>query len=90
MWNATGKCGLVKTRKEHKCGFCGEDICKGNEAYFVSGIYDNEFINYYWCKRCKEFVDSHSECFDSIQEDGFEYGDYWNWLDFYGLEKEDD
>lgn len=88
MWQATGKCGYVKTRKVHKCEFCGEDIQKNSEAYFTSGIYDNEFVNYYECKRCNDFINNHEECFNSIQEDGFEYGDYWYWLDFYGLDKE--
>lgn len=59
MWQATGRCGWVKIRKEHKYEFCKETILKGNEAYFVSGIYDNEFINYYTCKRCEDFINNH-------------------------------
>lgn len=85
MWDALGKTGKVKTRKEHKCEFCGDDIPKGNSAYFVSGIYSGEFINYYWCLRCKDFIDNHEECFNSIQENGFEYKEYYDWLHFYGL-----
>lgn len=90
MWQATGKCSWIKTRKEHKCEFCGEIIQKGEEVHYTSGIYDHAFINYYMCKRCDDFIDTHDECFDSIQENGFEYGDYWNWLDFYGLNKENE
>lgn len=90
MWQATGNCGWVKTRKEHKCKFCGETIEKGSEAHFTSGIYDNEFVNYYKCKRCEDFINNHDDCFNSIQEDGFDDGDYWTWLDYYGLGKEVD
>lgn len=66
---------IAKTRKEHRCEFCGEIIPVGSPAHMESGKIDNwdGFFRRYCCDRCWpltdefwEYVDG--ECGDPISE----------------------
>ena len=69
----------VKTRKDHRCIFCGRVIPKGStNIYHWHGMYDGDFQNSYACNWCednqKRFLGDDNEicCFwDTIREDIF-------------------
>jgi hypothetical protein len=43
---------VIRTRKAHRCIWCGEDIAKGDECVVATGLFDGEFY-------CNRF---HPEC----------------------------
>jgi hypothetical protein len=57
FWNSKT---IKKTRKQHKCEFCGRIILIGSSCSSESGTYEGNFQHYYLCNRCVKFIDVHS------------------------------
>lgn len=53
-----------KTRKEHNCLGCLENISKGDNAINNSGMFEGEFYNYYLCLPCEEVVKENRDYFE--------------------------
>ena len=56
----------VKCRKNHKCGWCGDQIDYDDQAHYRSGIYDGEFFSEYM----------HPECWDALGRSDMSLVDY--------------
>jgi hypothetical protein len=52
----------VKTRRAHRCEWCGEGIDVGSRAYRYCGMYDGEWQNW----------GMHEECLDVYALNGYE------------------
>lgn len=48
---------IKKTRKQHRCEYCGADIPIGSSCRNEVGTYEGDFNNYYLCERCVVFLD---------------------------------
>jgi len=48
---------VKKTRKLHRCEYCGAMIPIGSSCNNETGTYDGDFNNYYLCNRCLTFMD---------------------------------
>lgn len=48
------KCRLVKCRKPHTCGNCGDEIPKGGYALCESGFMDGGAVSCYTCVPCMD------------------------------------
>lgn len=46
----------VKTRKAHRCTWCGEQINVGASAQYRTGVWDGDFFSEYY----------HPECYDAM------------------------
>lgn len=47
---------ITKTRKPHRCEYCGETIPKSSSAHSESGIFEGEAFRRYCCDRCWPFI----------------------------------
>jgi len=59
----------VKTRKDHRCVFCGRGISKGNVILHWHGMYEGDFQNSYACHWCEEHQGSLTDMDNEILED---------------------
>ena len=50
FWNSKY---IKKTKKKHRCEYCGATIKTGSPCYNEVGTYENEFNSYYMCERCR-------------------------------------
>ena len=48
---------IKKTRKLHRCEYCGAWIPIGSSCNNEVGTYEGDFNNYYLCERCMTFMD---------------------------------
>ena len=48
---------IKKTRKPHRCEYCGAKIPIGSSCRNEVGIWDGDFNHYYRCLRCVLFMD---------------------------------
>jgi len=48
---------IKKTRKIHRCAYCGGIISVGSSCNNEVGTYEGDFDNYYLDKRCISFMD---------------------------------
>jgi len=71
------KTKIVKTRKLHRCAFCGSVIPVKFNAEYNTGLHDGEFQSYYFCMFCKEFTEKY-EC---DLADGFSTGEMYDYID---------
>ena len=64
------KCKKVKTRKPHRCVWCGEWVGVGDEAQYRSYVFEGHLNSDYL----------HPECYEAMKkdpddlEDGFDFG----------------
>ena len=72
FWRSTM---IKKTRKPHTCIFCSRIIPTGNEIEENCGVWGGEFQHYYFCTRCRKFIDEYDVCL----EDGFSEGDFFDY-----------
>jgi len=56
---------IVKCRKPHRCGWCGENINIGEPAYYRAGVHDGDFFAEH----------QHIECWESLKNSDFGYDD---------------
>lgn len=70
---------IVKTRKEHRCGFCNRIIPKGFKVKFLSGYFEDSFFNSYLDDFCDNYIDLYWEEYscDGFNEDDFNEIDTW-------------
>ncbi len=47
---------IKKTRKEHRCEYCGAKIPAGSSCRNEVGTYEGDFNHYYLCHRCVLFM----------------------------------
>lgn len=60
---------IKKTRKDHKCFGCCENIPKGTKAFYITDVENGKFGAYYLCEQCREYIDrSPFERGDSFSE----------------------
>jgi len=57
------------TKKEHKCGICGQTIDKGQAAVRWSSKQDGEFMSYIWHTDCREAEIALNKLYDSDWDD---------------------
>jgi len=48
---------IKKTRKLHRCEYCGALIPIGSTCNNEVGTYEGDFYNYHLCERCVSFMD---------------------------------
>ena len=72
FWNSKQ---IKKSRKDHKCEFCGRKIPKGSSCKYEAGVYEGDFQSYYLCNRC---VEAFSE-WDIDLSDGFSCGEFYDY-----------
>lgn len=48
---------IKKTRKPHRCEYCGAEIPVGSSCDNEVGTFEGDFNNYYLCNRCLVFMD---------------------------------
>ena len=70
-----------RTRKEHRCAYCGKAIATGSHAYVEHGVFENAPYRRYCCDRCQPLTDGFwdyvggecespiSECFEFYLQD---------------------
>lgn len=58
---------VKKTRKEHRCTGCCEKLPIGTTAFYIVGVFENEFSAYHLCLPCREYLDANP----------LERGDFW-------------
>jgi len=56
---------VKKSRKKHRCDWCGEVINKGEKAQYMAGVYGGDFFCGY----------QHPECDRAMKNSDFECGD---------------
>jgi hypothetical protein len=86
--------GYLKTRKDHRCAYCGRTIPKGNKVFNWHGMFEGEFQNSYACHWCDEHQDElvdddgcisdFWECIDSILDYPHEKYEEYDYSDFNG------
>lgn len=54
FWNSKK---IKKTRKIHRCEYCGAIVPIGSSCNNETGTYEGDFNNYYLCNRCVTFMD---------------------------------
>ncbi len=63
----------LRTRKEHRCAYCGSTIAKGSVVLCEHGVYDHQPYRRYACGKCEPHVDAfwkwcRYECEDPLDE----------------------
>ena len=66
FWNSKR---IKKTKKQHRCEFCGVKIQIGSSCHNEVGVYYRDFNNYYLCDRCHVLLHSRN----STWVDTFDY-----------------
>lgn len=67
--------GVVRARKEHKCGECREPIQTGTKHERTVGKWEDEIATYRTCLSCVE-IRNHFAC-----GSGWFYGEVWSQLE---------
>jgi hypothetical protein len=62
-----GEIRIVKTRKDRRCEWCGEDIPKGSTVPYFGGMWDGDWQSWHMHPECREA----STLDRSYMEDGF-------------------
>ena len=52
---------IKKTRKDHRCEYCGAKIPAGSSCENNVGTYEGDFNHYYLCERCLVFMDMYRD-----------------------------
>jgi hypothetical protein len=73
FWNTIE---IKKTRKPHKCAYCGRIIPYGSSCESNSGTYEGDFCYYHICNRCVKFI----YVYNCDLEDGFSEGDFYDYI----------
>lgn len=47
---------VKKTKKEHKCFGCRTKLPIGSTAHYISGVYQGDFVAYYLCSKCQNYL----------------------------------
>lgn len=63
-----GTTWVKKTRKNHRCGWCGTRIEAGSAASHSSGVSDGDFWSDHYHPECQAAIDS-SETNQSLRDD---------------------
>jgi hypothetical protein len=63
---------VKKTKKKHKCQYCGRIIQIGESCSNEVGTYEGDFNNYYVCNRCCNAIDELHIEFDGELGDFYE------------------
>ena len=73
---------IKRTRKKHRCMFCSRVIKIGDPAEYNAGIWEGDFQSYYFCDRCRKFI----EKYNTELSDGFSGGDFTEYISGFGLD----
>lgn len=72
---------IKKTRKPHKCFFCGGRIETGSPAVYFSGVYDGEFYDGHFDKTCDEIYKYLNKFYRDGLDEGLEPNSISEWMD---------